>query len=242
MNPFDASILSFLNGLARRSWAFDTAVVVVAESNLLKGGCLMALFFWAWFRSGGPEGPGSQERSREILLATLAGALVAITLARLLIVALPHRPRPVDEPGLHLVAPHSAGGSWAGESSFPSDHATLFCELATGLLLVSRRLGAGALTFVAVVICLPRLYLGLHYPTDVLAGSALGAGVAAVMNAAPIRTFIGGLGRSWRARRPGLFHAALFALAFEIATLFTDLRAIGGLVSTVAARHLGPGR
>jgi len=61
--------------------------------------------------------------------------------------------------------------------SFPSDHATIVGAVAVGLVFVDRRLGL-ATTIVAVLMAFTRVYVGAHYPGDVLAGLALGGVVA----------------------------------------------------------------
>jgi membrane-associated phospholipid phosphatase len=60
--------------------------------------------------------------------------------------------------------------------SFPSDHAVMAGAATAGLLLVSWRLGAlaGAL---AALLAFSRVYVGAHYPWDVVVGLALGAAV-----------------------------------------------------------------
>jgi undecaprenyl-diphosphatase len=74
-------------------------------------------------------------------------------------------------------------------SSFPSGHATLSAVtyLTLGALLASmhdsRRLKVfflGLAIFITVMVGLTRVYLGVHYPTDVLAGWCLGAAWAAI--------------------------------------------------------------
>lgn len=57
--------------------------------------------------------------------------------------------------------------------SFPSGHTAASFEAATAMLLNERRLGIPALVL-AVLIALSRLYLYVHYPTDVLIGAVLG--------------------------------------------------------------------
>jgi hypothetical protein len=43
MNPFDTSIIIFLNSFARHSWAFDSFVYMLSGNDLLKGGVVVAL-------------------------------------------------------------------------------------------------------------------------------------------------------------------------------------------------------
>ena len=63
--------------------------------------------------------------------------------------------------------------------SFPSDHATVAGAVAAGILLSNRRWGMVA-AVAAVLMAFSRVYVGAHYPGDVLAGLALGAAVAIV--------------------------------------------------------------
>ena len=61
--------------------------------------------------------------------------------------------------------------------SFPSDHATAVGAVAAGLLIANRRWGVVA-TVLAVAMAFTCVYVGAHYPGDVIAGLALGALVA----------------------------------------------------------------
>ena len=63
--------------------------------------------------------------------------------------------------------------------SFPSDHATVAGAVAVGLLFANRRWGIVA-AVLAVLMAFTRVYVGAHYPADVLAGLALGGLVAAL--------------------------------------------------------------
>jgi membrane-associated phospholipid phosphatase len=75
------------------------------------------------------------------------------------------RPRPVLE-GLPPL------GGAPSSLSFPSAHATSSFAVATAMTRVD---GLAALAFLlAIALSLGRPYLGMHYPSDVLAGAALG--------------------------------------------------------------------
>lgn len=60
-------------------------------------------------------------------------------------------------------------------TSFPSGHSASAAAFATGVALESRTLGT-AVAPAAAAVALSRVYTGVHFPSDVLAGAALGAG------------------------------------------------------------------
>ncbi|MFE0173561.1 bifunctional phosphatase PAP2/diacylglycerol kinase family protein [Streptomyces sp. NPDC059002] len=64
-------------------------------------------------------------------------------------------------------------------SSFPSGHAASAAAFAAGVALETPRYGA-LVAPVAAAVAFSRVYVGVHYPGDVLAGCALGAAAAAV--------------------------------------------------------------
>jgi undecaprenyl-diphosphatase len=85
------------------------------------------------------------------------------------------RHRPVDHPLVPALATHS----------FPSGHAaTSFACAATLATFVSRR-GRIVLYVLAAGIAYSRVYVGVHYPLDVLAGAAIGFGVATALRRLP---------------------------------------------------------
>lgn len=61
--------------------------------------------------------------------------------------------------------------------SFPSGHTIASIEAATALLIHNRKMGIPAM-ILAVLIAFSRLYLYVHYPTDVIASVILGVGIA----------------------------------------------------------------
>jgi undecaprenyl-diphosphatase len=113
-------------------------------------------------------------------------------------------------------------GTLLNWSSFPSDNATLFFCARDWGVVIDRLLGSLALAYVTIAICLPRLYVGIHWPTDLLAGGLLGAGVAQLARIRSIRKTASRYVEHWGARSPGPYHAALFLLTFEIGTVLDE--------------------
>jgi membrane-associated phospholipid phosphatase len=70
--------------------------------------------------------------------------------------------------------------SRSADPSFPSDHAAAAAAIAVVVLLVHRRLGVLVLALAALV-CFARVYVGAHYPGDVLAGAGIGVVVALLL-------------------------------------------------------------
>lgn len=96
------------------------------------------------------------------------------------------RPFVVDSGGVHLFSGHSA------DPGFPSDHATASFAIAVAIFLRNRRWGAVAL-LAAAVLSVGRVAIGVHFPSDVLAGAVLGTAAAFVLWAPPLRARIDAL-------------------------------------------------
>ena len=114
-------------------------------------------------------------RTRRAGAAMLISYVAVFLLGQLLLKHLISRPRPchVDQAFALLVSRPSS-------SSFPSTHSAWAFAGATALFMSHRKAGAAAFAC-AALIAFSRLYLFLHFPTDVLFGIALGMalGVAA---------------------------------------------------------------
>ena len=90
------------------------------------------------------------------------------------------RPRPTRVPELESVL-HLVNGYKSGQYGFVSSHAanTMACALLFSLIWRKKIATVGLMLWVAAN-CYSRMYLGVHYPTDILGGLMVGALVAVV--------------------------------------------------------------
>jgi undecaprenyl-diphosphatase len=85
------------------------------------------------------------------------------------------RPRPfIDVPGVHLLVPPPLTAY-----SFPSSHSAAAFAIAFTVVFFHRRFGL-ALVAAAALVALSRVFVGVHYPLDILVGGAFGIGWAAL--------------------------------------------------------------
>ncbi len=219
VNAFDAGVVAFFNHFARRSYALDGLVRLV-NGYMFRVTGILAVLWWAWFRDR-----EDKSTTREVLASGMLACLFSLALSRGLSAVMPFRERPLREPTLHFQLPYGENArALIGWSSFPSDHAAVYFTLAACLWFVSRPAGAVAVGWALLVTALPRVYLGLHYPTDIISGMLLGVGVACLASTGRVRRVLSGVPMRWEDRHPGAFYAGMFLYTFQLATAFDPLR------------------
>jgi undecaprenyl-diphosphatase len=157
----DYSLERWINAPAGSHPLWDALVVGFAAGAETAFVALVALWFLVGWLRRLPE----DRRGAVAALLAAGGALAA----NQVLAALWNRPRPfVTHPDqVHQLLAHGA------DSSFPSDHAAAAFAIATVLFAHHRRLGLLALAAAALV-GYARVYVGDHYPADVLSGAAIG--------------------------------------------------------------------
>lgn len=228
MNAFDAAGLAFFNHFAFQWPLFDSIMVGLSKQYLFKGLVLVALLWFVWFLPDEKSG-----RGRETAIMAIVGGLIGLVTARLLTVVLPFRPRPVYNETLSLRYPEADPTQYLEEwSAFPSDHAMLWFAIAVGIFLVHRRTGLLAMIYVILFIAIPRIYLGLHHPTDIIGGAVMGSLLVLACCARPVRQRIAGPLVQWSYRHPPSFYMLAFPLTYGLTTHYYEIK---GLLQAIAS-------
>ena len=177
----DSTVASAADGEAERHWrSTDTEVRVLqtvqatagavpAATTIARGMSHFGEHALGWIAIGAAGALIDPPRRRK--WASVAVGAFGAHAASVVIKRVVRRPRPVD-PTVQVNV------STPSRLSFPSSHVT---STTAAAVLLARATG---LPFPAVLVppmMLSRLVLGVHYPTDVLAGAALGAASAAVV-------------------------------------------------------------
>lgn len=152
----DGRILLFIQEYLRIKW-LNPAVVFI--TSLANGGILWILLAVLLL---------CFKKYRKTGTAMAVALLIGYVITNLLLKNLIMRPRPYDV--IAALEPLVRASDW----SFPSGHST--CSIAAGYVMyqkLPRYVGIPAIVL-AVLICLSRLYVGVHYPTDVICGALIG--------------------------------------------------------------------
>ncbi len=116
------------------------------------------------------------KKTRKAGVAMGISLIMGLFLCNLGLKPLVQRIRPYNvDPSITLIIPPES------EFSFPSGHTVSSIETAVALWLNHKKAGVAAI-ILALIIAFSRLYLMVHYPTDVLFGILLGVGIAVVAN------------------------------------------------------------
>jgi undecaprenyl-diphosphatase len=161
----DTSVYLWINGLSGRVAVIDEFFKGIANDYFsIIAACLVLV--WMWFAT---RDSVQREKNQRTVLLTM----ISIGIASALMVLCNHlyfRTRPFDNltigyANLLFYKPT--------DSSFPSNFAAVIFATAVPIFIKNRKYGAWLLAL-AVLSSFGRIYIGIHYPLDVLAGAALG--------------------------------------------------------------------
>lgn len=219
IDRMDTEILLFFNDHVGRSGFFDS--LVEALGNPLVKTLPFVLLLWVfWFMRG-----GDVERRQNLVIGSMFTAVIAIVVGRVLAIVLPFRLRPIHDPDLVV---HLPGGMSPkvldGWSSMPSDHGVYFMALAACFFVIDRRIGALAAIYAVLIVLMPRIYFGWHWPSDILVGALVGVAVAALALPVFTRLAVALDLRGKIAAQPAFWYPFFFFVSFQMATMFETLR------------------
>jgi membrane-associated phospholipid phosphatase len=163
-----AAVLARLD--SRLLYAMRTRGHSRAVEAIAKGLGRIGEYGWIWLAIGIVLAIADSDRGEDWLVAGILGP-VAIGL-NFVVKVLVKRPRPVLE-GLPPL------GGAPSSLSFPSAHATSSFACATAMTRIAPE--AAVLFLLAAALAAGRPYLGMHYPSDVLAGVVLGTALGLVV-------------------------------------------------------------
>ena len=185
MAELDWRVLQAVNGLVGRYPALDVLAWLLANDYFTV--TVMALILVAlWF--SGRDVATREGHQRAILSATVAVLMVTVAVG--LCNLFYFRPRPFTDHAVNLLFYRPAS------SSFPGGAVAVGFALAAAVCFGNRWAG-GFLLAVAALLAVGRVYCGVHYPSDVLAGAALGAAAGCAVSLAgflrPMWDFVVGM-------------------------------------------------
>ena len=156
ITELDGNILLFIQEFLRFEWLDPIVLFLTALGN---GGAVWIALTACFL---------IQKKYQKTGIAMALSLILVALITNVLLKNLVMRPRPYTMiPELHALVT-------AADWSFPSGHST--SSIAAAFVMfreLPRNIGVPALVL-AVIICLSRLYVGVHYPTDVLCGAAIG--------------------------------------------------------------------
>lgn len=154
----DYQLFELINRFAGQNDMLDQMVLLFSNYGPLLFGFVLV---WLWFSTS-----GNKERNRKIVLYALTVMIIALGINKVIELML-FRPRPFVTYTVHLLSEKSSF-----DPSFPSNHSTGAFVLAFVLFRCRKKLGS-VLLMLAVCMAISRVFIGVHYPSDVTAGAII---------------------------------------------------------------------
>lgn len=155
MTALDTKLFYLINNLAQKSQFWDQIWVFANKYGIALFTVIVLLYFF---------------RSRKIFWTAALSAILSRGILTEAIRYLYHRPRPfmaLENVKLLIEMKNN-------EASFPSGHTAYMFAIALAVYLFNKKIG-GILILVALLLSVTRIYLGVHYPLDIIGGIIIAA-------------------------------------------------------------------
>jgi undecaprenyl-diphosphatase len=153
----DVAVTHWINALAGQSAALDQLMIEVTTFGVPFMVLLVALQWWS---------KRPREYKRHVCVAAGLSFLLGLLLAQIMLLFV-HRMRPYDAGVSHLIVAPTV--DW----SFPSDHAIASLAIVFAFALQGLRRWSFIFLALAALVCFSRIYVGMHYVSDILGGAGI---------------------------------------------------------------------
>lgn len=161
----DLFIFNLINGQALKWYWLDFVVFIIAKYSEYILILVLFLFLAINFK----------KYWRMLLEAIIVAIFTRFVLAEI-ISWLWFRPRPFVTNNVNLLVNYNAK-----DASFPSGHASFYFSLSTIVYFYNKKIGT-IFYIASLFIVLARVFVGIHWPSDILAGAVIGILVGLVLN------------------------------------------------------------
>ena len=153
----DLQITQAINALSGYSALLDQTMV---EATIFGVPFMVLLVILQWWSKK------PRDHKRHTCVAAGLSFLLGLAAAQIMLLFI-HRIRPYDAGISHLIVPRTV--DW----SFPSDHAIASLAIVFAFALQGLRRWSFIFLTLAALVCVSRIYVGMHYASDILGGAGV---------------------------------------------------------------------
>ncbi|MDD5605090.1 MAG: phosphatase PAP2 family protein [Dehalococcoidales bacterium] len=162
----DQNLFLWINGLSGRFPIIDNIISAIANDYFIIVFCCMIMMaLWTGIKNA--DNRRHMQKGIMVASSSLGTAQGMVEIIN----NFWQRPRPFEELDVNLLFYPPT------DPSFPSNSASVLFAMAWGIFLYDRKVGS-VLLAIAASMGFSRVYVGIHYPLDIIGGAALGFLVA----------------------------------------------------------------